>query len=80
LIALTACRVWLFAEEWRHCSKADAAARALGRNSGLEVVRQAMHRRRVDPASEIDEGPLRQLLASVRARIPPTRDGAEPRL
>lgn len=76
LIALTACRVWRFAEERRHCSKADAATWALSRDPTLRAVRQAMHRRRVDAGAEIEEGPLRELLASVRARIPPARDGA----
>jgi Domain of unknown function (DUF4111)/Nucleotidyltransferase domain len=69
LIALTACRVWHFAEERRHCSKADAAAWALGRDPSLEAVRQAVHRRREDPSAEIEEGPLRELLATVRTRI-----------
>jgi hypothetical protein len=69
LIALTACRVWRYAGERRYCSKAEAAAWALERDPSLRAVEQAMHRRKVDPRAEIEEGPLRELLAAVRARL-----------
>jgi predicted nucleotidyltransferase len=78
LIALTACRVWRFAEERRYCSKAEAAAWALGRDPNLKAVHQALHRRHTDPDAEIEEGPLRDLLAAVRARVTRARDGANP--
>jgi hypothetical protein len=38
LTVLTACRVWRFAEEGRHVSKAAAAEWALGRDPTLGVV------------------------------------------
>jgi hypothetical protein len=69
LTVLTACRVWRFAEEGRHCSK-DAAARwALRRDPSLQVVRDALHQRHRDPAGRIDPAQVQRLLAAVRARL-----------
>ncbi len=68
LIVLTACRVWRFCEERRHCSKSAAGEWALAREPTLQVVREALHRRRVDATFPIEEGPVRELLAVVRAR------------
>jgi hypothetical protein len=51
LTVLTACRVWRFAEEGRHASKAAAAQWALGRDPTLGVVGDALRRhprRRLD--------------------------------
>jgi hypothetical protein len=69
LTVLTACRVWRFAEEGRHCSKAAAAEWALGRDSTLGVVGDALRRRHGDPAARIDPAQVARLLAVVRARL-----------
>jgi hypothetical protein len=69
LTVLTACRVWRFAEERRHCSKAAAAAWALRRDPTLQVVRDALHRRHRDPSHPIDPAQVQRLLALVRARL-----------
>jgi aminoglycoside adenylyltransferase-like protein/nucleotidyltransferase-like protein len=69
LTVLTACRVWRFAEEGRHCSKTAAGEWALRRAPTLEVVRYALRHRRGDPAGPIDPAQIRQLLAVVRAHL-----------
>jgi hypothetical protein len=51
LTVLTACRVWRFAEEGRHASKAAAAQWALGRDPTLGVVGDALRRRRGEQAT-----------------------------
>jgi Domain of unknown function (DUF4111) len=71
---LTACRVWRFAEEGRHCSKTGAGEWALRRDPTLEVVRCALRQRRGDPAGPIDPAQIRQLLAVVRAQLAGERD------
>jgi hypothetical protein len=69
LTVLTACRVWRFADEGRHCSKAAAGAWALGRDPTLQVVEDALQRRLHDPGRPIDPAQVAQLLAVVRARL-----------
>jgi hypothetical protein len=76
LTVLTACRVWRFAEEGRHASKAAAAQWALGRNPTLGVVGDALRRRHGDPAARIDPAQVARLLAEVRARLAEARDRA----
>jgi predicted nucleotidyltransferase len=68
LMVLTACRVWRFCEERRHCSKSAAGEWALRRDPTLRAARDALHRRRVDPVFPIEEGPVRELLAAIRTR------------
>jgi Domain of unknown function (DUF4111)/Nucleotidyltransferase domain len=75
LTVLTACRVWRFAEEGRHASKAAAAQWALGRDPTLGVVGDALRRRHGDPAARIDPAQVAQLLALVRARLAGACDG-----
>jgi hypothetical protein len=75
LTVLTACRVWRFAEEGRHCSKAAAGAWALERDPTLGVVGDALRRRHGDPATRIDPAQVGQLLAVVRARLAEARAG-----
>jgi Domain of unknown function (DUF4111)/Nucleotidyltransferase domain len=75
LTVLTACRVWRFAEEGRHCSKAAAGAWALGRDPTLQVVDDALQHRLRDPDHPIDPTQVAQLLAVARARLAETRDG-----
>jgi len=75
LTVLTACRVWRFAEEGRHCSKTAAGEWALRRDPTLQVVRDALQQRRGDPTAPIDPAQVRQLLAVVRARLAEARDG-----
>jgi hypothetical protein len=77
LTALTACRVWRFAEEGRHCSKTAAGAWALRRDPTLEAVRDALRQRHRDPATPIDPAQVQRLLAVVRARLAETRDRAQ---
>jgi hypothetical protein len=69
LTVLTACRVWRFAEEGRHGSKAAAGAWALERDPTLGVVGDALRRRHGDAATRIDPAQVGQLLAVVRARL-----------
>jgi Domain of unknown function (DUF4111)/Nucleotidyltransferase domain len=69
LTVLTACRVWRFAEERRHCSKTAAAEWALQRDPQLHVVRDAVEQRRSGPPRELDPAQIHQLLVDVRARI-----------
>jgi Domain of unknown function (DUF4111)/Nucleotidyltransferase domain len=76
LTVLTACRVWRFAEEGRHASKAAAAGWALRRDPTLGVVRAALRRRHGDPAARIDPAQVAGLLALVRARLAEGREGA----
>jgi hypothetical protein len=76
LTVLTACRVWRFAEEGRHVSKAAAAEWALGRDPTLGVVGDALRRRLGDPAARIDPAQVARLLAVVRARLAEARDHA----
>jgi predicted nucleotidyltransferase len=75
LTVLTACRVWRFAEEGRHASKAAAAEWALGRDPTLGVVGDALRRRHGDPAARIDPAQVARLLAVMRARVAEARDG-----
>jgi hypothetical protein len=74
LTVLTACRVWRFAEEGRHASKAAAAEWALRRDPALGVVGDALRRRHGDPASPIDAAQVQRLLGMVRARLAGARD------
>jgi Domain of unknown function (DUF4111)/Nucleotidyltransferase domain len=74
LTVLTACRVWRFAEEGRHASKAAAAEWALRRDPTLGVVGGALRRRHGDPARPIDGAQVQQLLGMVRARLAEARD------
>ena len=76
LTVLTACRVWRFAEEGRHASKAAAAEWALGRDPTLGVVGDALRRRLGDPEARIDPAQVVWLLAVVRARLAEARDHA----
>jgi predicted nucleotidyltransferase len=77
LTALTACRVWRFAEEGRHCSKTAAGAWALRRDPTLQAVRDALRQRHRDPTTPIDPAQVQRLLAVVRARIAETHDRAQ---
>jgi hypothetical protein len=76
LTVLTACRVWRFAEEGRHCSKTAAGAWALGRDPTLQVVGDALQHRLCDPDHPIDPAQVAQLLAVVRARLAEARDAS----
>jgi predicted nucleotidyltransferase len=76
LTVLTACRVWHFAEEGHHASKAAAAQWALRRDPTLGVVGDALRRRHGDPAARIDPAQVARLLAVVRARLAEARDHA----
>jgi hypothetical protein len=73
LMVLTACRVWRFCEEGRHCSKSAAGEWVLRREPSLKAVREALHRRRADATLSIDETAVRRPLAIERARIAEAR-------
>jgi predicted nucleotidyltransferase len=77
LTVLTACRVWRFAEEARHCSKTAAGAWALRRDPTLQAVRDALRQRHRDPVTPINPAQVQRLLAVVRARLAETRDRAQ---
>jgi predicted nucleotidyltransferase len=61
-MVLTACRIWRFAVENVHCSKAQAAGWALERDPSLTAVRQAIRQYEHDPANMIDEQGIADLL------------------
>ena len=68
LTVLTACRIWRFAAEGVHCSKADAGAWALARDHELEAVRGALQRHSGEAAAiALDDVAL--LLTRVRAEL-----------
>jgi hypothetical protein len=67
-IVLTACRVWHFAEERRHCSKADAARWASDRAPSLEGIPHALALRHGGTSAELAEEPVRAVLDAVRTR------------
>jgi hypothetical protein len=72
-IAFTACRVWRFAVERRHCAKSDAAAWVLERAPDLDAVRIALQSRyRPRPKSVYDAALLR-LLAAAREGVAAAR-------
>ena len=75
-MVLTACRIYRFAIEHVHCSKAQAARWALGRNPSLTAVREAVHQYEHDRAGMVDEQHIADLLdtvleETVRARHSP---------
>jgi hypothetical protein len=78
LTVLTACRVWRYAEEGRHCSKTAAGEWVLGRDPTLQVVRDTLRQRRHDPTAPIDPAQVRQLLALVRAHLAGIRSSSAP--
>jgi len=75
LTVLTACRVWRFAEEGRHCSKTTAGAWALRRDPTLQAVQDALEQRHGDPTYPIDPAQVAHLLVVVRARLAEARAG-----
>ena len=72
-MVLTACRIWRFAVEEVHCSKAQAAEWALGRKPSLIAVRQALQRYEHARASTIDEQDIADLLDTVLCKTTPCR-------
>lgn len=64
-MVLTACRIWRFAVENVHCSKARAAEWALDRDPSLTAVRQAIQQYQRDPGTKIDEHDIAGLLDTV---------------
>ena len=64
-MVLTTCRIWRFAMENVHCSKARAAQWALARDPSLAAVRQAVQQYEQDPASPVDRQGIADLLDTV---------------
>ena len=69
LMVLTACRIWRFAVERVHCSKAAAGRWALERDHSLRAVEEALRRRTRDPAAAIEEDGIGHVLARVRREL-----------
>jgi predicted nucleotidyltransferase len=65
LMVLSACRIWRFAVERVHCSKAAAGRWALERDHSLRAIEQALRQRTRNPAAAIDEEGTARLLAVV---------------
>lgn len=65
---ITTCRIWRFAVERRHCSKAAAAEWALERGPSLEVVRRALDLRHGVTAEPLDPKLVADLLSVARER------------
>jgi predicted nucleotidyltransferase len=61
-MVLTACRMWRFADEHVHSSKAVAGAWALERDPSLDVVRRALAQYDGDPGTQIDPAGIAALL------------------
>jgi predicted nucleotidyltransferase len=66
LMVLTACRIWRFATEGVHCSKAAAGRWALERAPSLRAVEAALRQRAGEPGSPIADEDIARLLALVR--------------
>ncbi|WP_204035215.1 aminoglycoside adenylyltransferase domain-containing protein [Micromonospora qiuiae] len=73
-MVLTACRIWHFAVERVHSSKAQAARWALGRQPGLSAIRQAVQQYEHDPASNLDDQGIAELLDTVLHETTPHSD------
>jgi len=68
LMVLTACRIWRFAEEHAHCSKAAGGHWALARDPSLTAVSDALRRRAGEPV-RIEPAEIGRLLRIVHTRI-----------
>jgi hypothetical protein len=68
LRVLSACRIWRFAAEGVHCSKADAGAWVLARDASLTAVEGAL-RRRAGESVVISPEDIADLLARVRGEL-----------
>ncbi|WP_433342600.1 nucleotidyltransferase domain-containing protein [Micromonospora sp. CA-111912] len=77
-MALTACRIWRFAVDNVHCSKAQAARWALDRDPSLTVVRQAVQQYEQDPTAIVGEQGITRLIDTVLQETAPTWRPAEP--
>ena len=64
-MVLTACRIWRFAVENVHCSKAQAAQWALSPIPSLTAIRQAVGQYEQDRATMADEQHIADLLDTV---------------
>ena len=72
-MVLTACRIWRFAVENVHCSKAQAAEWALARRPRLTAIRQALRQYEHDATSVVDEHGIAELLDCVLDETAPAR-------
>ncbi|WP_433348957.1 aminoglycoside adenylyltransferase domain-containing protein [Micromonospora sp. CA-111912] len=72
-MVLIACRIWRFAVENVHCSKAQAAGWVLNRNPSLTAVRQAVQQYEHDPAIVVDEQGIADVLDTVLAETAQVR-------
>ena len=71
-MVLTACRIWRFSEERRHCSKSAAGAWALTRDPSLRAVRGAL-RQRAGDFVRIEAADIGRLLTIALAKVAATQ-------
>lgn len=64
-MVLTACRIWRFAVEHRHCPKTEAAEWALRRDPSLSAIRQALQQYGRSRAGVVDARGTADLLDTV---------------
>lgn len=65
-MVLTACRMWRYAVDGVHCSKADAARWALERDPSLAGITHALRQRTEDPTQPV---PAAEVLAVLNAAL-----------
>jgi hypothetical protein len=64
-MVLTACRIWRFAMEGKHCSKSAAARWALEQNPSLVAISQALSQRKGADTATIEPEDVRTVLMTV---------------
>ncbi|WP_327004064.1 nucleotidyltransferase domain-containing protein [Dactylosporangium sp. NBC_01737] len=64
-MVLTACRIWRFAAEERHCGKVDAATWATARDPSLVAITAALHRYTTGERDRIEPSAIGQVLDTV---------------
>jgi predicted nucleotidyltransferase len=69
LMVLTTCRIWRFATEGAHCSKADAGRWALARHPSLRAVKAALRQRAGELDVRVEPADIAHLLSLVRTEI-----------
>ncbi|KUL41811.1 aminoglycoside adenylyltransferase domain-containing protein, partial [Actinoplanes awajinensis] len=61
-MVLTACRIWRFAVEGRHCAKTEAAAWALQQDPSLTAIRQALSQYEGEPSVPVPASAIATVL------------------
>jgi predicted nucleotidyltransferase len=76
-MVLTACRIWRFAAEGRHCSKSSAARWALARDPSLTAVAQALSQRMGAASKSFNPDDIRRVLVTVLQSVEGLQPGRE---